>query len=951
MLLASVALVGCGNGGGQSVIGLSPTTAQVLDAGQTLTLSASVVNDPHSQGATYSVTGAGAVSATALTRLADASIVTATYSAPTTVTAQSTATVTATSVNTPSQNASVTITLNPALAITTSTLPSGTVKTAYSSTFASTGGSGGLTWAITSGTLPAGLTLNASGVLSGTPTAFGTFPFTISVTDAATTPNTVTANFTLNIIPQLPTITTTALPNGISGTPYSQQIGFAGGNGTTPTFTASGALPGGLTLSTSGLVSGTPTNAAAGASYSFNVTVSVGTQTSAPVAYTIIIPPLPTVTTTSLPNGNIGAAYSRQLNYNGGAGGTVSWAITSGSLPAISGLTLSTSGLISGTPTTATTYSFSVAVTVGTQISAPQALTLLINSLVITSPSNTTGELALPFSYQLTAAGGKPPYIWALASGSSALPPGLSLSTSGLITGTPTTITGSPFTNVIVQATDTVGGTATLPMTFTVNPARSSAGNSGLIGQYAFLLSGFDLNGKPLASAGEFSADGHGNITSGLIDANGTGLPAATSNLALSATGYSVSADGRGKLTLTTTAGSSTFVLALAPFTSGVATAGYLTEFDSSGNSLTGVISLQTPSAFSTAAITGGFAFGASGFSANSTATAQIHRAAAGEIQFNGVGSISSAEYVESSSNAGGPLNPKTLTINIGTNGRGTMALTPPAGSTQNFVVYVVSSGRFFLLSSDPASGTSGFNDLLYGQALQQTTAFGSFGTSSLAGATIARTESLVPLVAGGTYPDARIGILTFNAGAIQFSEDENAGGAAKTVTATASYAVSANGRVTVNTNSGTGGCADCVGGGLTYYYLVGKNQGFIADFTTAATSGQFEPQSSSLTNASFNGVYAAGSVLPLSQNSPYIAASLTANGTGTLSGTLDQAAAANLIPDVTTSGTYTAASTGRTVVTGIGSGNVVMYLISPTRAVLLDLGVAAPTIYEVVHQ
>jgi hypothetical protein len=216
----------------------------------------------------------------------------------------------------------------------------------------------------------------------------------------------------------------------------------------------------------------------------------------------------------------------------------------------------------------------------------------------------------------------------------------------------------------------------------------------------------------------------------------------------------------------------------------------------------------------------------------------------------------------------------------------------------------------------------------------------------------VARSEALVPLAAGGTYADVRVGLLTFNAGTIVFSEDENAGGAAKTIAATGSYAVASNGRVTVNTNGGNGGCADCVGGGLTYYYLVGTNQGFVSDFTTGGTSGQFEPQTAVAPAAStLSGVYSAGSLLPLSQSVTDVAASLNASGTGTDTGTLDENAAGTLTPDVALTGTYTVAANGRGTLTGIGSGNVVMYVVSSTKAVLLDVGATVAVVDEAVHQ
>jgi hypothetical protein len=539
-----------------SLIAISPSANQTLDAGQTLSINVSVVNDSSHSGATLTLTGPGTLTTGTSYPAGDSLVINASYTAPSAVTAASTAVVTATSVNTPSQKASVTINLNSTLAITTTTLPAGTVGVAYSATLAYTGGTAPVTF---SGTLPAGLTLSPTGVISGTPTSFGTFNFTVSLKDSASSPMTVTQVYTLTINPKPPAVTTTSLPNATSGSAYSQQLTYTGGSGATPSFAiASGSLPPGLTLSASGLIAGSPTNAAAGTTYSFSVTVTVGSQTSAAAPLSIAVNALPVITTTSLPSGNIGISYNQAIAYTGGNGSAPAFAITSGSLPASSGLTLNTAtGIISGKPTTATTYSFSITVTVGPQTSAPQAYTLVVNSLIVTSGASAVGEVSLPFDFHLTVAGGTGPYTWSLAPASAALPPGLTgpNAATGIISGTPTTTTGSPFTGIVVKATDSLGATATQAMTFTIYPARVNTQNSELKGSYAFLLSGFDATGKPLISAGSFTADGNGNILTGAVDINGTGLAAPTANAALFPTTYAVGPDNRGKVSFTTSSG------------------------------------------------------------------------------------------------------------------------------------------------------------------------------------------------------------------------------------------------------------------------------------------------------------------------------------------------------------------------------------------------------------
>ena len=150
--------------------------------------------------------------------------------------------------------------LPPAVA-TASPLPTGTVGLAYSQTLAATGGVPPYAWAVTTGSLPAGLTLSGGGVLSGTAAAAGTASFTVQATGANAAA--VTKAFSLTTVLTPPVITTTALAAGTAGLPYSQTLAAAGG--TTPytwTVTA-GSLPAGLTLNSGGVISGTATAAGA----------------------------------------------------------------------------------------------------------------------------------------------------------------------------------------------------------------------------------------------------------------------------------------------------------------------------------------------------------------------------------------------------------------------------------------------------------------------------------------------------------------------------------------------------------------------------------------------------------------------------------------------------------------------------------------------------------------
>jgi hypothetical protein len=155
----------------------------------------------------------------------------------------------------------ITIDPTPQLQITTSSLAAATQGIYFNAPLAATGGVPPYSWSITSGSLPAGLTLSGTGVISGTTNTTGTFPITVQVTDSdSPTRNTATADLTLTVNAGPLVIDTIGLPAGTESVPYNATLAAAGG---TPPYTWSlyfGSLPTGLTLDpSSGLISGTPT--------------------------------------------------------------------------------------------------------------------------------------------------------------------------------------------------------------------------------------------------------------------------------------------------------------------------------------------------------------------------------------------------------------------------------------------------------------------------------------------------------------------------------------------------------------------------------------------------------------------------------------------------------------------------------------------------------------------
>ncbi len=249
-----------------------------------------------------------------------------------------------------------------ALAVSTGSLPASTVGTAYSSTVQATGGQSPYTWTITSGTMALGLTLSSSGTISGTPTTTGTASFTVQVKDAANATASKALTLTVAAAAQPPTVSTTSLANGTVSTAYSATLAATGGKTPYAWSITTGSLPAGLTLSSAGAISGTPTTAATS---SFTVQVKDANALTATKALSIVVNPAgPTplsITTVSLGTGVVGQIFNTTIKVTGGTA-SYTFSISSGALPA--GLSLAAStGVISGTPSTAGSSTFTVKVT------------------------------------------------------------------------------------------------------------------------------------------------------------------------------------------------------------------------------------------------------------------------------------------------------------------------------------------------------------------------------------------------------------------------------------------------------------------------------------------------------------------------------------------------------------------------------------------------------------
>lgn len=335
-----------------------------------------------------------------------------------------------------------------------------TYAAAFTQTFSTTGGVGPYTYAV-SGALPAGVSLSGA-TLSGTPTAPGSYSFTITATDAGASgvgaPFTTSRAYTLEVAAPTLTLTPATLPASSAGTVYTQALSASGGVAPYSFALSAGTLPAGLTLTGSGTLSGTPTEAG-----TFNVSVTATDTYGQAVtgAYTLEVAQ-PTLTLApgggALPNATAGVAFSQSLVVSGGIAPYT--AALSGALP--TGISFNPATLMfTGTPTESGTFTFDVTATDSTggtpgTVTATYSLTVLVPTLSL-SPETVQGATAgVTYTQAFVATGGVAPYQYTLSAGT--LPAGLTLDVStGQLAGTPTQAGSFDFS---ITATDSTAGTA-----------------------------------------------------------------------------------------------------------------------------------------------------------------------------------------------------------------------------------------------------------------------------------------------------------------------------------------------------------------------------------------------------------------------------------------------------------------------------------------------------------
>jgi hypothetical protein len=393
------------------------------------------------------------------------------------------------------------------LVVLTDTLPQVITNTAYSTILAAFGGTAPYTWTVSNGSLPTGLILNAStGVLSGNTsvTAYSQ-TVTFTVTDARGVSASVALLLAIN---NALAIATTTLPLVSPGANYQFQL--QGTGGTAPYTWALGngspALPGGFTLSSTGLLSG----ATALTSYNTNVIVQITDAANNVVTKTfqLAIGVASGLLIDSEGVGTVvrGQAYQGVLKVDGAGLAPYNWAVAPDSpnqLPA--GLVLATAASNSGatatisglTNTALLNYSVKIQV-VDANANVAYAFVLLSTMSTLAITTNSLPQATRTGSYltNLTASGVNAPFAWSLDPSSPALPAGMALSAVGVLSGVPS---NTGITALVFRVTDAIGDYATRTLNFNSVESTLAATTAAL----ANVVAGLNYSVALSASGGQ----------------------------------------------------------------------------------------------------------------------------------------------------------------------------------------------------------------------------------------------------------------------------------------------------------------------------------------------------------------------------------------------------------------------------------------------------------------
>jgi hypothetical protein len=759
------------------------------------------------------------------------------------------------------------------LTITTTSLPTAYAGSSYTDKLTATGGSGkGYTWSITAGSLPAGVTLAAStGALSGKPKTAGTSTVTVEVKDSAA--DTAKATLKVTVDPALK-ITTTALTTAYTDAKYTATLKATGGSGSGDSWSVeSGTLPTGLKLSTAGILSGTPTAAIVS---TFVVQLKDSAANIATASLTLKVVPGLSITTDSLPVGYEGSTYSATLTASGGSDTGRTWSATG--LP--KNMSLTSAGVLSGTPISTATATIDAKVTDSASNVATATFSLRINPPATACSNDHPGTalVGLQGVYTLSLNQFNLDTNARYASIGSFNADGLGNITNGVIDSN-----GPEFatpTHTTFAGTYTVGsdGRGRMEITLAGTPAQSLA--------YCFALDSF-------ATYRDFSDSAHATI----IENDTSNIVASGELFAQSVSPTVLSVKGTWVLGL---AGRQNNPQAGQPdFRHTVV--GYVT-FDGAGKIPSGEVDQNF----------------------DGVAAGEFGNLYEPQISLTGT-------YTLPVPSSGTPT------------GRGTLVVDEPLGFNQGvqadtFIFYPAGVNRLVVLQGDDAHPASGKDQsALIGTAIRRT----GVPTSDATGLVGSTVNSQYFLTHPGTAQEsAGLGIdvaVWDGSGNVTYSGDRNLAGVATTVAGSATYSVDTKGRFAVMID---GACSPCgylatTNSGFALYDSPAQSL-VLLERQVVPVGGDFQI-------ASFQGAYSVGNRSFELEDQQTLDGAIISKGSGPFTGTLDENqqgdAEANQAVNQTESATSASGTHGRFLVTDHASGvTSAFYIVSPNEAVSLPI-------------
>jgi hypothetical protein len=802
------------------------------------------------------------------------------------------------------------------------------------------------------GTLPTGVTFNpGTGVLSGTPAAGtgGTYPITFTASNGVGSPATQSFTLTVDQAPAIISPNSATFTVGTSSSFTVMTSGFP-----RPTLSDGGAtLPSGVTFVDNGngtaTLSGTPASGSLG-TYTITFTATNGVGSPANQTFTLTVNTAPVITSGNSTTFTVGAAGTFTVMATGTPAPTLS---ETGTLP--TGVTFTpATGVLGGTPAAGTGGTYAISFKASSSSgNTTQNFTLTVDQApAITSATSATFTVGSNGSFTVTTTG----FPLDPITETGALPTGVTFVDNGnntaTLSGTPAAGTAASYP-ITITASNGVLPNATQAFTLTVTSASAcgSGSESLLSGGYAFLLKGLDSSGNPALVGGVITLDGAGHVTAGTMDMNlNSGVQTAIN---VSSGTFSVGSDHRGCMSLTTssvTNATQTFRFSVGNIsgTPAVASTGHMINFDSGGPFTTGILRKQSGGPFSPASVTGSFAFG--GSSIQNAAVGGGKFAFAGVITFNGSGGITSgSEDINqngtldgSAANTTWPaspisFNPTGSSYSLTSNGRGTLTIAITPTVISHDFIYGVSSTEALFMNSDAQTSTL----IGAGEALKQTGA-GAFTNSSLSGTYVGYSSALGS-TAGTNATD--LFLLSLSNGNVTGTDTRNDGSTfgSQSIAAGTTYAVAPSGR-TLTTG----------GGHPPVLYLVNSNEAFFLGSNGRVDSGFFQSQTST---SAPSGIFGFGTIDPEDVNAvnASVNSGVATFASPNISAINDNNSNGFQAVGTTNNATFSVDSTGLvhipstcTVSATSTTCQLIIYIISPTKAVVMDTSGATNSAIQV---